>query len=815
MSPFQNSLQSNTKSQRFDSVQSSIHRECRSFLKSTESPSDGNYYQSAVSLAQRSFSTESNANPPSQFFPKWWPRDATSVQNYIAFSDHIAHVIVPNVTYSSSGEDSKIVQLNCEDVIQWVLKAAKNRSNDSHVELLHKQQNNITEIDNRRYRIEQEWMEGESVSTPTCILDPAYRHNPSFLPPPRHKNHESHNVPDLIPIELLALGSVWHLPLSATSSTIDRFDPSHGIKPSRLTVGDWNKTVHSGDYFRVHFDPRRFVETHRWNWGCSIGEDVALDVDGAKPGVIVARDDDAGYIIIDKPPHVPVHARVDNLLENVASSVGRMLWMERKEALDVATDMDSSTKQKPPTSRATTESNRKQKTEQLVYVATPQRLDQNTSGLLVVATKKSFAAYFAKLLRMKTNDQLYNCRNEDKEDKTAFKSSTSCGIHKKYRCLVCIMQSPRPMIDEVETLKKYAREGSVIRHYLEPSIKAPKSFYPAIPEGVERPEYVLCSFLQSSSPVIFSPKAWAECLLRIATVINVCTVVGNRPSDKLANALWGEFGKPNECIGVAEVEVELLTGRTHQIRGQFAALGCPLVGDVQYGGAIPSTSAIRKEKRVGRAGSFLVSESLALQCSALEFLDPFSKPDSDTRYDTPRRSYEWNSFRLQHAFWTPFLKQYEAETSKLSPLEATLSLAEEARVCKRSEQLLIRSGDSTLPPRVSLSRGSNKYVVIRANNDSLECDELLFVKSASPEECGGLYHANVAEELLRQLNDLGFTASVVGGGRIDYMKTDDLSHAHVYGFSYAFGKGNHEMVASIIETNSDTVATFDNSDGIY
>lgn len=44
------------------------------------------------------------------------------------------------------------------------------------------------------------------------------------------------------------------------------------------------------------------------------------------------------------------------------------------------------------------------------------------------------------------------------------------------------------MISDVETLKKYAREGSVIRHYLEPSIKAPKSFYPAIPEGVERPE---------------------------------------------------------------------------------------------------------------------------------------------------------------------------------------------------------------------------------------------------------------------------------------------------------------------------------------
>lgn len=182
---------------------------------------------------------------------------------------------------------------------------------------------------------------------------------------------------------------------------MDRFDPSNGMKPRRLTVGDWNTTVQKGDYLRVHFDPRRFCETNRWNWGCN------ADNDEGKPGVIVARDDNAGYMIIDKPSNVPVHARVDNLLENVASSVGRMIWLEQKENLafdselsDVnATEQDKQSK----LAKKKSHSKIKQKMDQLIYVATPQRLDQNTTGLLVVATKKSFAAYFAKLLRTKVS----------------------------------------------------------------------------------------------------------------------------------------------------------------------------------------------------------------------------------------------------------------------------------------------------------------------------------------------------------------------------------------------------------------------------
>ncbi len=37
--------------------------------------------------------------------------------------------------------------------------------------------------------------------------------------------------------------------------------------------------------------------------------------------------------------------------------------------------------------------------------------------------------------------------------------------------------------------------------------------------------------------------------------------------------------------GMSLVEAELLTGRTHQIRAQFAAIGHPLIGDTKYGKA--------------------------------------------------------------------------------------------------------------------------------------------------------------------------------------------------------------------------------------
>ncbi len=55
---------------------------------------------------------------------------------------------------------------------------------------------------------------------------------------------------------------------------------------------------------------------------------------------------------------------------------------------------------------------------------------------------------------------------------------------------------------------------------------------------------------------------------------NRLTQSGSRPHGLAASG---------SLLGLSCLEVELFTGKTHQIRAQMAALGFPLIGDVRYG----------------------------------------------------------------------------------------------------------------------------------------------------------------------------------------------------------------------------------------
>ncbi|MFN7876379.1 MAG: RluA family pseudouridine synthase [Pirellula sp.] len=71
------------------------------------------------------------------------------------------------------------------------------------------------------------------------------------------------------------------------------------------------------------------------------------------------------------------------------------------------------------------------------------------------------------------------------------------------------------------------------------------------------------------------------------------------------------------------LEIELVTGRKHQIRAQLAAMGCPILGDAKYG------SSIR------------FSEGIALHCSRLVFQHPIREEKLDLKANPPKSWPNW------------------------------------------------------------------------------------------------------------------------------------------------------------------------------
>ena len=80
-----------------------------------------------------------------------------------------------------------------------------------------------------------------------------------------------------------------------------------------------------------------------------------------------------------------------------------------------------------------------------------------------------------------------------------------------------------------------------------------------------------------------------------------------------------------------ECEVELVTGHTHQIRAQFAAVGAPLLGDVLYGGA---SLRVGGEARASSSAPRALDEDdrLCLQSAAMtiDAADPTRSPTHET-----------------------------------------------------------------------------------------------------------------------------------------------------------------------------------------
>ena len=80
---------------------------------------------------------------------------------------------------------------------------------------------------------------------------------------------------------------------------------------------------------------------------------------------------------------------------------------------------------------------------------------------------------------------------------------------------------------------------------------------------------------------------------------------------------------------LALAKVILHTGRTHQIRVQMSAIGCPVYGDMRYGG----------EKAV--------KGKLALWATSLAFTHPVSKERLVFKIEPPAENMPWNLFDIE------------------------------------------------------------------------------------------------------------------------------------------------------------------------
>ncbi len=80
---------------------------------------------------------------------------------------------------------------------------------------------------------------------------------------------------------------------------------------------------------------------------------------------------------------------------------------------------------------------------------------------------------------------------------------------------------------------------------------------------------------------------------------------------------------------LALAKVILHTGRTHQIRVQMSAIGCPVYGDMRYGG----------EKAV--------KGNLALWATSLAFTHPVSKERLVFKIEPPIENSPWNLFDIE------------------------------------------------------------------------------------------------------------------------------------------------------------------------
>ena len=105
-----------------------------------------------------------------------------------------------------------------------------------------------------------------------------------------------------------------------------------------------------------------------------------------------------------------------------------------------------------------------------------------------------------------------------------------------------------------------------------------------------------------------------------------------------------EFKVLESTENMSMVEINLHTGRSHQIRVQFATEGYPLYGDRKYGSPKKGTF-IDGQTIGGRCMSPYIGEQIALWSVKIAFIHPTLKNTQEFR-SIPPNIYPWSIFKI-------------------------------------------------------------------------------------------------------------------------------------------------------------------------
>ncbi len=124
-----------------------------------------------------------------------------------------------------------------------------------------------------------------------------------------------------------------------------------------------------------------------------------------------------------------------------------------------------------------------------------------------------------------------------------------------------------------------------------------------------------------------------ELIHYIQRIPNRSSRIVNNPAPSAAQARL-RYRKKDEAENASLVEIDLKTGRHHQIRAQFSHIGHPVVGDLRYGASAP-----------------LPEKQIALLAACLEISHPIS--GERIRIESPLpRGWPWKTEKhKEEIFW--------------------------------------------------------------------------------------------------------------------------------------------------------------------